>query len=237
VPGGMILYGPDGTRSLHVMDDSKTYLLHDEEAPWVEIDRPLEPGKELRLSFAVGMNHDGELELEWSAPFPLVEGASIVSVSEELAVTHGVAGAPKVDPHAGRNGEAIELYELGYQPFAFGVCDVLAIRRQPCPIGIWSGHDIEIVVEGLPVRSRVWPYTAWGLLAATALGVAVSMIARRRVGPREALLARRDALMAELVALESRGLTASELHKTRARTLRTLDRISRQLEALGKSPG
>jgi hypothetical protein len=237
VPGGMTLYGPVGTRSLHVMDESKAYLLHDEEAPWVEIDRPLEPGAELRLSFAVGMGHDGTLELEWSAPFPLVEGSSLVTVPEELAVTHGVAGAPEIEPHAGRNGDPLELYELGYQPFAFGVCDVLAAARQPCPLGTWSGHDVAIVVEGLPIRSRVWPYTAWGLLAATALGVVVSMIVRRRVGPREALLARRDALMAELVALEQRGLKASELQKTRARMLRSLDRIYRQLEALGPNAG
>jgi hypothetical protein len=213
-------------------------LMHDEEAPWVEIDRPLEPGVELSLSFAVGMQHDGTLEIDWSTPFPLVEDASVVSVLEELSVTHGVAGAPDLDPHADRGGVPIEVYKLGYQPFGFNVCDVLAAARQPCPVGTWAGHDVSIVVENLPTRSRVWPYTAWALLAATALGVTVSMITRRRVGPREALLARRDALMAELVAFDQRGgINTPELRKTRARMLRTLDRIYRQLEALGPSPG
>ena len=42
---------------------------------------------------------DGTLELDWSTPFPLVENASLVTVREELAVTHGVAGAPEVEPH------------------------------------------------------------------------------------------------------------------------------------------
>jgi hypothetical protein len=236
VPGGMTLYGPVGTRSLHVMDDSKAYLMHDEEAPFFELDRPLEPGVELRLSFAVGMQHDGTLEIDWSTPFPLVENASLVTVPEELAVTHGVAGAPEVEPHSGRNGAPLELYQLGYQPFGFSVCDVLAMARQPCPIGTWSGHDIEIEIEGLPTRSRVWPYTAWGLLGATALGVAVSMLLRRRVSPREALLARRDALMAELVALDQKPGEPADHRKARVRLLRTLDRIYRQLEALGPSP-
>jgi hypothetical protein len=239
VPGGMMLYGPAGTASMHVMEESKAYLMHDEETPWVEIDRPLEPGIEVRLSFAVGMQHDGTLEIDWSTPFPLVEGASLVTVPEELSVTHGVAGAPELEPHAGPGGKPIEMYELGFQPFAIGVCDVLAIAHEPCPIGVWAGHDVDVVIEGLPVRSRVWPYTAWGLLAVTALGVGVSMLLRRRVGPREALLARRDALMAELVALDQRTRNTvqpaelAEHRKTRARLLRTLDRIYRQLEALG----
>jgi hypothetical protein len=237
VPGGMVIYGPTGTNSLHVMEESKAYLMHDEETPWVEIDRPIEPGVEVRLSFAVGMQHDGTLEIDWSTPFPLVEGASLVSVPEELAVTHGVAGAPEIEPHAGPNGNPLELYELGFQPFAIGPCDILAMAHEPCPIGAWSGHDVAIVIDNLPIRSRVWPYTAWGLLAATALGVAVSMLLRRRVGAREALLARRDALMAELVALDQRGPDTPARHETRARLLRALDRIYRQLEGLGPNAG
>jgi hypothetical protein len=236
VPGGMVIHGPVGTRSLHVLDAAKAYLLHDEEAPFVEIDRPLEPGVELNLSFAVGMKHDGTLEIDWSTPFPLVEDASVVTVLEEQSVTHGVSGAPELDPHADRGGDPIEIYELGYQPFGFGVCDVLAMAREPCPIGMWSGHDVKVVVEDLPVRSRVWPYTAWGLLAAAGLGVVVSMIVRRRVSPREALLARRDALVAELVALDKSGGNSSDLAKTRARIVQSLDRIYRQLEALGPQP-
>lgn len=237
VPGGMVIYGPVGTNSMHVMEESKAYLMHDEETPWVEIDRPLEPGVEIRLSFAVGMQHDGTLEIDWSTPFPLVEGASLVTVPEELSVTHGVAGAPEIEPHAGPGGKPVELYELGFQPFAIGVCDVLATAHEPCPIGAWSGHDVMVVIEGLPIRSRVWRYTAWGLLAATALGVAISMLLRRRVGPREALLARRDALMAELVALDQRGQATPEHRKTRAGLLRALDRIYRQLEAIGPNAG
>jgi 5-hydroxyisourate hydrolase-like protein (transthyretin family) len=237
VPGGMMIYGPAGTTSMHVMEESKPYLMHDEETPWVEIDRPLEPGVEVRLSFAVGMQHDGTLEIDWSTPFPLVEGASLVSVPEELSVTHGVAGVPELEPHAGPGGKPVELYELGFQPFAIGVCDVFASAHEPCPIGIWAGHDVNVVIEDLPIRSRVWPYTAWGLLGVTALGVAISMLLRRRVGPREALLARRDALMAELVALDQRGQDTAEHRKTRVRLLRTLDRIYRQLEALHPTAG
>lgn len=241
VPGGMIIYGPAGTTSMHVMEESKAYLMHDEETPWVEIDRPLEPGVEIRLSFAVGMQHDGSLEIDWSTPFPLVEGASLVTVPEELSVTHGVAGAPEVEPHAGPGGKPVELYELGFQPFALGVCDVLATAHEPCPIGAWSGHDVMVVIEDLPIRSRVWPYTAWGLLGVTVLGVGVSMLLRRRVGPHEALLVRRDALMAELVQLDqsrsSGGQDTPEHRKTRVRLLRALDRIYRQLEAIGPTAG
>jgi hypothetical protein len=232
-PGGMTLLGPPGTRSMHLMEESKNWLLHDGETPWAQLDRPLEPGVELRLSFAVGVAHDGTLEIEWSTPFPLVDDASLVSVPETLSVTHGVAGAPEVDPHAGRDGEPIKLYELGFQPFSVGVCDSFAAAGYSCPFGNWGGHDVSIVVEGLPTRPVVWRYTAWGLLGVAGLGIAISMLLRRRVGPREALLARRDALITELVALDETGLDTLAHRQDRARMLRTLDRVYRQLEALG----
>lgn len=238
VPGGMRLYGPEDTRSMHVLPEAESWLFHDGEAPWVDIDRPLPPGEELRLSFAVGLPHDGELELEWSAPFPLVEGASRVTVSPDLSVTHGVAGAPQLNPHAGPGGDDVELYELGHDRFEPRVCDYLAAGGHPCPTGTWGGADLKIVVEDLPVRSRLWPWTAWGLLGLAGLGLGLGLLLRPRVDARAALLERRDALMAELVSLDERGEDKPATRRERARLLRTLDRIYRQLEALGSArPG
>ena len=101
------------------------------------------------------------------------------------------------------------------------------------PTEHWSGNDISIVVEDLPIRSRVWWTVAWSLFGVTVVGVGAGVALRRRVKPREALLLRRDALMAELVALDERGGDTPELRQTRARLLRALDRIYRQLDALG----
>ncbi|HVH99165.1 MAG TPA: hypothetical protein VM869_10655 [Enhygromyxa sp.] len=233
VPGGIRLFGPEGTRSLKVFQESEAYLMHDGETPWVDLDRPLEPGVELRLSFAVGIGHDGSLELDWSTPFPLVNDASVVVVPDELSVSKGVAGAPEINPHAGQGGEPIEIYRLGHERFEPGLCDILARNGHPCPTEHWSGNDISIVVEDLPIRSRVWWTVAWSLFGVTVVGVGAGVALRRRVKPREALLLRRDALMAELVALDERGGDTPELRQTRARLLRALDRIYRQLDALG----
>jgi hypothetical protein len=233
VPGGIRLFGPEGTRSLKVFEESEAYLMHDGETPWVDLDRPLEPGVELRLSFAVGIEHDGSLELDWSTPFPLVDEASVVVVPDELSVSKGVAGAPELNPHAGAGGEPIEIYRLGHERFEPGLCDILARNGYPCPTEHWSGNDISIIVEELPIRSRVWWTVAWSLVGLTAVGVAAGVVLRRRVRPREALLQRRDALMAELVALDERNLDTLEVRQTRARMLRALDRIYRQLDALG----
>jgi hypothetical protein len=233
VPGGIRVFGPEGTRSLKVFRESEAYLLHDGEAPFVDLDRPLEPGVELRLSFAVGIEHDGTLELDWSTPFPLVDEASVVVVPEELRVSKGVAGAPEINPHAGTGDEVLEIYEIGHERFEPGLCDILARNGHACPNEHWRGNDISIVIEDLPIRSRVWWTIAWSLVGVTVLGVIAGIALRRRVKPREALLQRRDALMAELVALDERGGDAPELRQTRARMLRALDRIYRQLEALG----
>ncbi|MFO7566334.1 MAG: prealbumin-like fold domain-containing protein [Enhygromyxa sp.] len=231
VPGGLRLFGPEGTRGLKVMRESEAYLVHDGEAPWVDLERPLEPGVELRLSFAVGIEHDGTLEIDWSTPFPLVDDASVVVVPERLRVSKGVAGAPEINPHAA--AEPIEIYRLGHERFEPGLCDLLVQSGYPCPTEHWRGNDISIVVEDLPIRSRVWWIVAWSLFGAAALGVIAGVALRRRVEPREALLQRRDALMAELVALDERGVDNSEARQERARMLRALDRIYRQLEALG----
>ncbi len=230
--GGMRIHAPDGTRSLHVLPEAEDWIVHDGEATWVDLAGPLPPGEEVRLSFAVGIEHDGSLEVDWSTPFPLVEQASLVTVPPELKVTHGVGGPPETNPHAGRDGSPLDLYRLGHDKFTPGVCDLIAQSGHYCPIGIWEGSDFSIVVEGLPIRSRVWPISAWVLLGVTGLGVLAALALRRRVSPREALLIRRDALIAELVALDEAGVQSPELARTRARIVRTLDRIYRQLEAL-----
>jgi hypothetical protein len=232
VPGGLRIFGPAGTRSLKVFKEAEGYLLHDGETPWVDLDRPLEPGVELRLSFAVGLAHDGSLELDWSTPFPLVDKASVVVVPDRLSISKGVAGAPEVDPHAGRDGEGIKIYALGHERFEPGLCDLLVTRGYACPTQHWAGNDLSIIVEDLPIRNRIWWILGWSLLGLTTLGVTTGMLLRRRVSPRQALLLRRDALMAELVALDEAGVDSPEARKTRVGILRALDRIYRQLEAI-----
>lgn len=242
VPGGMRLHAPDGTKSVHVLPEAEDWLFHDGEAPWVDVDRPLLPGQEIRLSFAVGIQHDGSLELDWSAPFPLVPDASIVSVPAELDVTHGVAGAPEVNPHAGRDGGPIELYKLGHDRFVPRICDYMAAEGHACNVGLWGGSDMSVVVEGLPVRSRIWPYTAWFLLALGVIGTGLGIGLRPRVSPREALLKRRDTLIAALVEMDATQAQApakasAERGRERKRLVEALDRVYRQLEALGADQG
>ena len=70
VPGGVRLFGPEGTRSFQVFRESEAYLVHDGEVPWADLDRPLEPGVELRLSFAVGIQHDGSRQPRLDHPVP-----------------------------------------------------------------------------------------------------------------------------------------------------------------------
>lgn len=231
--GGMRIWGPDDTRFLQVLPEAEEWLKHDEEAPYVELAKPLPPGTEIRLSFAVTVPHEGKLELDWTTPFPLVENASLVTVPADLEVTHGVAGAPETNPHAGRDGGPLDIYQLGHRRFEAGVCDRFGSTGFHCPFSAQLGNDIEIVVEGLPRRSRVWPWTAWALLGVTGLGLVVGLALRPRVGVRGALLARRDALLAELVALDQSKLPEAERAAARQRLLAGLDGIYRRLEGLG----
>jgi hypothetical protein len=141
-----------------------------------------------------------------------------------------VAGAPELSPHAAE--QPIKIYRLGHERFELGLCDILTQSGYPCVTEHWRGNDISIVVEDLPVRSRAWWIVGWSLFGVTVIGVGLGVALRRRVSPREALVQRRDALMAELVALDERGVDSPEVRHDRARMLRALDRIYRQLEAL-----
>jgi hypothetical protein len=166
--GGLEIRGPDDAKSLVVLRPAQAWLAEKEGAPFATLDGPIPPGEVANLSVAYLIPHDGELEITWNPPFPLVESSVILGTDLELV-------SPSVEPtkpqHA--TAEDIRFYPLGERP---------------------QGASITFVVGKLPVRPSVFRWIALGLGVVLTMGVAVAVWRRPRRTERDRLEARRREL-------------------------------------------
>lgn len=92
------------------------------------------------------------------------------------------------------------------------------------------GTTVEVEVEGLPTRPRVFRWIGIGVGLTLVLVAGIAIATRPRGGLTQTLEARKQALFAELDRVVEAGDEAE-----RARILTALDRVYRELEALGGS--
>lgn len=172
------LNGAEGATGLVVRDRADQVLDHDADAPFTTISGPLPPGELIDLSTAYLLEHDGTAEIRWSAPFPIVDGRTVVV--DGLKLTKGAKKGPVRPPH--ENGESrvdLDVYEIGAMP---------------------QGQAYDLVIDGLVTRPRTykWLGLGFGLFVAFACGLAFAL--RPRASLRERLLKRKAALMRKLEA-------------------------------------
>jgi 5-hydroxyisourate hydrolase-like protein (transthyretin family) len=219
--GGMRIDAPDGAKSLQVLPGSGQWIEAPEDASYVTLSRPLPPGEEVRLSFAYLLEHDGDVELSWQAPFPLMKG--LVSIEEGLEFTKGKQGPPKPAPHG---NEGIELYEFDPGPHVESTCGVLAKAGHRCPSALASGGtDIELGISGLPRREKALQWVAIGVGGFIVLGTGLLLVMTPRADPRRQLLTRKGVLLEHLRGGALQGPARDEL-------LAELDSIYRRLDVL-----
>ncbi|MCA9706015.1 MAG: carboxypeptidase regulatory-like domain-containing protein [Myxococcales bacterium] len=178
-PGpGMRLEGAPGTKGLVVMGPAEDWLDHDDEkAPFVTLAHPIPPGEVANLSFRYVLAHDGEIELEWTPPFEVVQSAVILSDEHTL-------DAP---------GATISERELNDQPG-------LDYVRVPYELGQKGFGAVRFTVSGL---RRTDPRFRWiGLVGGSLLGLVLvlGLVMRPRGDARARLQRRRDELLAALEA-------------------------------------
>ncbi|TPV96772.1 MAG: hypothetical protein B7733_02960 [Myxococcales bacterium FL481] len=226
VPGFRVHAAAGGT-GVRVMRGAETYLREIEDAPYAELVQPLLPGQRLVLSTAYLMRHDGELELDWHAPFPINDARA--SMQTELRVESGAAGPPEA-PKSEVHGPPVYLYPLTVDEYVDGPCQQAwkAGSADACDAADTSGGAaIGFVVAGLPAQSPLFRYLAIGVGGLLAVAVAVGLVAGGRVTQRDSLLRKRDALLARVQTLDA------ERDRGRFdRAIAALDRIYRQLDAL-----
>jgi hypothetical protein len=227
--GGMHIYGAPGSRFVKVLPRSARFLEEREGAPYAALTGPIPPGEVVELSIAYVVDHDGQVELAWKAPFPLVQAA--VALEPGLELLEGGQGPPESPPH--QSGSDVRLWTIQPPPFVEGPCTIAA-RQDPsfkCPdlLSSMGGTRVEFVVGGLPTRTKVFRHVALGLAGIVIVFVGAAMALRPRASRRDALIARRDLLQGELAKLPD-DAPASQ----RDRIAAALDRVYRGLDALGE---
>jgi hypothetical protein len=222
--GGMRLWAADGGHGVKPLPDSARWLEEVEDAPFATLGRPLEPGGVLELSYAYIMEHDGDVEIEWDAPFPLIGARTAVKAKQSLV--SGGAGEPKVVPH----DESVTLVPVSRAAWRPSVCEQMrSVEPElecPSPLVLGGGEHVSFSLGGLIRRPRQYWIIGGVVFGFIALIAGIALLtapSRRSV---DVLRRRRDALIA---ALESAG---DDPGRRRA-LIRALDRVVRQLEAVG----
>ncbi|MCA9634912.1 MAG: hypothetical protein KC420_02650 [Myxococcales bacterium] len=204
-PGpGLRISGAEGASGFVVMDRASPILSHAGKAPFAELEEPIPPGEVVDLSIAYLVEHDGTATIRWTPTLPLFEGG--VLLPRDLKLTKGSDKPPTPPPQAP---------EAPYDYYALGAKAV--------------GQPIELVVEGLPVRPRIYKQIGLALGLGILALLGLSLAIRPRSGLRERRLARR----AELVAALERVGAGADQEDERGKIIAELDQVVRKLEALG----
>ena len=74
----------EGAKGFTVLRPAEEFLDHQEKAPFATLHGPISPGKLTNLSVAYLMDHQGAIELNWQAPFDLVQASVLVDEKLEL---------------------------------------------------------------------------------------------------------------------------------------------------------
>ena len=235
--GGMQLWGPEGVTVAKPLDESAAWLEEVDGAPYAQLRGPIPPGEVARLSMAFVLPHDGVVEVDWNAPFPLIESRVILDPEQNLVDT-ATQGPPELIEHQAQPGQAAPAPEdiLRVQTLAAGESrpDLCAPMRAEdpdfdCPPSLTNSavNRVRFSMTGFPKRPRGYWWSAIGVGVVVVLGAGLSMLLRPREDRVVVLRRRRDELLRRLAA------TSESDREVRSRTLRALDRIYHQLETLG----
>jgi hypothetical protein len=229
-PGGFRVYGAPGSRFVKPLPRATRWLEEREGAPFASLTGPIPPGEVIELSIAYVVDHDGSVAADWNAPFPVIQAGVALEVGLDLV--RGAQGPPETPPH--QTGVPTRIWKFTPPEYRKGPCDI-ALAKNPdfvCPdlLASMGGSKVEIEVEGLPTRPRIYRSLAIGFGAVVLLFIGMAMVLQPRIGRREALLARREALLTALRDLPE----DAEGGPRRGRILGALDRVYRQLDALGE---
>ncbi len=197
--------GGEGALGFVVMNRASPIVEHSEKAPFATLREPIPPGEVVDLSFAYLVEHDGAATIRWAPPLPLLESG--VLLPKKFRLSSGASKPATPPPQA--PDAPFDYFDLG--------------GREP-------GVPIELVVEGLPTRPRIYKDLALWL----GLGMLALLGASFFVGPRRSrrdrLVERKRELVAALHQHSGEG-DAAEGERRMGFAI-ALDQVLRQLEAL-----
>jgi hypothetical protein len=154
----------------------------DDKQPYATLGHPIPPGQVAGLSVGYVVEHDGELAIDWTPPFEVIESAIIVKDTLEVEAPGAKRSDRELPPQAGLDYVRV-AYELGHK-------------------GTGTAH---VRVKGLRRTDRRFAWIGVGLGAVLAVVLVLGLVLRPAGDTRARLLRRRDQLLAALGSARSAG--------------------------------
>jgi hypothetical protein len=195
--------GIEGAKSMVVLRGAEEWLDHDDEkAPFGTLAHPIPPGEVAALSIGYVIEHDGEIEIDWTPPFQVVESAIVVKESFEVDAPGAKRSTRPVPAQQGLDYERV-AYELGQKG---------------------TGTQ-RVTVTGLRRTDRRFAWVGMGIGAVLSVVLGLGLALRPGGDTRARLIRRRDQL---LTALEQRRSEAERRRVVAAldRIYRQLDALA-----------
>jgi hypothetical protein len=168
--------GIEGAKSTVVLRGAEEWLDHaDEKAPFATLAHPIPPGEVAALSIGYVVDHDGEVVIDWTPPFEVIESAIILKDSLELEAPGAKRSDREVPQQPGLDYERV-AYELGQK----------------------GTGTLHVSVTGLLRTKRIYRWMGIGLAGTLGLVLVVGLALRPRGDTRARLPRRRDELLAAL---------------------------------------
>lgn len=210
--GGMQLQGPEGVSVAKPMPESGRWLEEVEGAPFAKLKAPLPPGEVAKLSMAYVLSHDGKADIEWTAPFPLMNARAVLKTGQGmLGGGNGTPGEVVTPEHMGN--QSLTLYDL-------------EVKDGSVPSTL-----VAVQVDGFKSRPRHYWYAAIGVGAAILFIAGIAIATAPRRSRREELLERKQLLLERLEALDRVEAPAAD----RDKVVQALELVYRQLDALSEA--
>ncbi|MBV1861319.1 MAG: hypothetical protein KUG77_23070 [Nannocystaceae bacterium] len=185
----------DGSKGFTVLRPAEAFLDHEEKAPFATLHGPIPPGKLTNLSTGYLFEHDGSVDLEWTAPFDLVQASVLQDERLEL-VAEGKKPGDHASPIPGRVVWTLPQYSRG-ETISFSMTNLR--HRDP-------------LVENI----AWWSLGGFGLI--TMFG-----LMRARPTKKDQLQAQRDRLLEELEAAKGDTAQSEALLSELDRVIRQLE--------------
>jgi hypothetical protein len=220
--GGLRISAGEKSRGVQVLSSARDQIEQIEEEPFARLIAPLVPGPpvDLSLAYMLPVNSDGEVDVEWIPPFPVVKALAVAQAPVELV--SGGQGAPQVSNHEGGAGAAVVLHDLHLEP----------LHREHCKKGVLDcpekligngGVAIHFKMHGLAHFPPLARNVGIGLAVVFGIGLIVVVGTHRRKDPAQVLRERKAALEQVIIA------TSGEVD---ASVIDELDRVNHQLDAI-----
>lgn len=185
----------DGSKGFTVLRPAEAFLDHDEKAPYATLHGPIPPGSLTNLSTGYLFEHDGSVDLEWVAPFDLVQVSVLQDERLEL-----IADGKKLGDHA--------------SPIPGRVVWTLNQFSR--------GETVSFTMTNLRHRDKLVENIAWGSLGGFGL-ITVFGLMRARPSKKDQLQAQRDRLLQDLESAKGDNARSEALLSELDRVIRQLE--------------